>query len=60
MCSPVLIQPFNYLGVLLGVLVDITFFDIKYNLLTYVGVGLTSLGLFSKFFLLYFKTAKQK
>ena len=55
MCSPVLIQPFNYLGVVFGIIVDMLFFNVKYNLLTFIGVTLTSFGLFSKFILLFFK-----
>jgi drug/metabolite transporter (DMT)-like permease len=52
MCSPALVQPFNYLGVVFGILVDVIIFDISYNIITFIGVMLTSLGLISKFLLL--------
>jgi drug/metabolite transporter (DMT)-like permease len=61
MCSPALIQPFNYLGVVFGIIVDVVIFDISYNAITFVGVMLTSLGLFSKFLLLLFaKKSKEQ
>jgi drug/metabolite transporter (DMT)-like permease len=60
MCSPALIQPFNYLGVVFGIIVDVLVFDIHYNLTTFLGVMLTSIGLFSKFLLLFAKKTKSK
>jgi hypothetical protein len=45
-------MPFNYLNVILGLIVDILIFNSNYNWIIIVGMILSSAGLFSKFILL--------
>lgn len=52
LCAPALVMPFNYLTVLLGVLIDTVIFGLHYNGYMVIGMVLASLGLFSKFALL--------
>jgi hypothetical protein len=60
LCTPALVLPFNYLNVILGLLVDILIFNSHYNWIIIVGMGLSSAGLFSKFILLKINQEKKK
>ena len=46
--SPAMVLPFSYFTVLLGLAVDIFWYEAEYNLFMILGIGLTSMGLFSK------------
>lgn len=52
--SPALIMPFGYFSVVLGMILDVFLFNAKYNAIMVVGMVMASIGLFSKFILLYF------
>ena len=49
--SPALVLPFGYVTVVLGMSIDILVLDADYNLITILGMALTSTGLFSKLIL---------
>jgi drug/metabolite transporter (DMT)-like permease len=55
MCSPALIMPFNYLTVILGLLIDLIVFDSHYNWMIIMGMALASCGLLSKFIMIKFQ-----
>lgn len=55
MCSPALIMPFNYLTVILGLLIDLVVFDSHYNWMIIMGMALASCGLLSKFIMIKFQ-----
>lgn len=44
-------MPFGYLGLIVGFTADILYFGSSFNLLSVVGMILTSVGLLSKLFL---------
>lgn len=44
-------MPFGYVGVLAGFLADVFYFDIDFNLLSIIGMILTSIGLLGKLFM---------
>jgi len=48
---PSKIIPFNYVGIILSVIMDLTLFGHKTNLLEIIGILLTSIGLLSHLFL---------
>ena len=52
LCSPALVMPFNYLNVILGLIVDILVFNAHYNWIIVLGMILASAGLLSKFIIL--------
>ena len=47
-------MPFGYFSVVLGMILDVFLFNAKYNAIMVVGMVMASIGLFSKFILLYF------
>lgn len=53
LCPPALIMPFNYVSVIVGLLIDVFVLGATYNWLMVVGLIMASAGLFSKFILLY-------
>lgn len=60
LCSPALILPFSYFTVILGLLIDVLVFDARYNWLMVIGMIMASVGLFSKFILLYLQSDQSK
>jgi drug/metabolite transporter (DMT)-like permease len=49
--EPSLTMPFGYLAIIVGFIADTIFFEITFNMLSVLGILLTSAGLLSKLFI---------